>query len=130
METTHDDERRRGMTARSLDADTAESVAGVVRLLWRASVLVWARADVQGPRSSLQLLALAIDATADEARSLLPVTVAVDGPVPVGDDPAGLLRSAEQLLRHLSLAGVPPALDDLRAQVVELVWEANTGADA
>ena len=118
------------MSARSLDGDTAESVAGVVRLLWRASVLVWARADVQGPRSSLQLLALAIDATADEARGLLPVTVAVDGPVPVGDDPAGLLRSAEQLLRHLSLAGVPPAVDDIRARVVELVWEANTGADA
>jgi hypothetical protein len=118
------------MGARSLDPDTAESVAGVVRLLWRASVLVWDRAEVQGPRSSLPLLALAIDSTADEARGLLPATVAVDGPVPVGDDPAGLLRSAEQLLRHLSLVGVPPAVDDLLARVVELVWEANTGADA
>jgi hypothetical protein len=118
------------MSAPSLDADTAESVAGVVRLLWRASVLVWARADVQGPRSSLPLLALAIDATADEARSLLPAGLPLDGPVPVGEYPAGLLRSAEQLLRHLSLAGVPLALEGLRARVLELVWEANTGADA
>ena len=118
------------MSSRSFDADTAESVAGVVRLLWRASVLVWARADVQGPRSSLQLLALAIDSTADEARALVPATVDVNGPVPVGDDPSGLLRSAEQLLRHLSLTGVPPAVDGLLARVVELVWEANTGADA
>ena len=118
------------MSPECLDADTAESVAGVVRLLWRASVLMWARADVQGPRSSLQLLALAIDSTADEARALLPVTVPVDGPVPFGDHPAGLLRSAEQLLRHLSLAGAPPALEGLSARVHELVWEANTGADA
>ena len=118
------------MSSLSLDTEAAESVAGVVRLLWRASVLVWARAGVQGSRSSLPLLALAIDSTADEARALLPATVAVDGPVPVGDDPVGLLQSAEQLLRHLSLAGVPPALDDIRARVVELVWEANTGADA
>ena len=113
-----------------LDADTAESVAGTVRLLWRASVLVWARSDIQGPRSSLQLLALGIDAVADDAGNLLPATVDVNGPVPVGDDPVGLLRSAEQLLRHLSTACAPAALEGLRVRVVELVWEASTGADA
>ena len=118
------------MGAQQMDADTVESVAGVVRLLWRAAVLVWAQADVQGPRSSLQLLALGCDSAADEARHLLPATVDLNGPVPVGDDPAGLLRSADQLLRHLCAAGAPAAVADLRSRVVELVWEANTGADA
>ena len=118
------------MSSQQLDADTAESVAGVVRLLWRASVLVWARADGQGSRSSLQLLALGIDSVADRARNLLPIDMDLNGPVPVGDAPAGLLRSAEQLLRHLCLAGAPSVMEDLRVRVVELVWEANTGADA
>lgn len=118
------------MSTEKLDADTAESVAGVVRLLWRAAVLVWARADGQGARSSLQLLALGIDAVADEARNLLPVTIDVNGPVPAGDDAAGMLLSAERLLHHLTLAGAPTALEDVRARVGELVWEANTGAHA
>ena len=118
------------MRTQQMDADTAASVAGLVRLLWRASVLVWAQADIQGPRSSLQLLALGIDAVADDARKLLPARFEVNGPVPVGDDPAGLLRSAEQLLRHLTASGAPAALEGLRVRVVELVWEANTGADA
>jgi hypothetical protein len=73
---------------------------------------------------------LGIDAVADDAGNLLPATVDVNGPVPVGDDPVGLLRSAEQLLRHLSTACAPAALEGLRVRVVELVWEASTGADA
>lgn len=118
------------MGVQQMDADTAESVAGVVRLLRRAAELVWAEADAQGARSPRQLLGVGVDLAADEAQNLLPVMVAVDGPVPVGDDPARLLRSAEQLLRHLSLAGAPAAVHDLQLQVIELVWEANTGAGA
>jgi hypothetical protein len=52
------------------------------------------------------------------------------GPVPVGDDPARLLPSAHQLLSQLSTAAAAPALDDLIHQVTELVWEANTAAEA
>jgi hypothetical protein len=116
------------MALHQLDADTAESVAGVVRLLRRAAVLAWAEADARGPGSPRQIFALGIDLAADEARNLLEDHVQVDGPVPVGNDPAGLLRSAEQLLRQVGLTGAPTALHGLRARVFELVWEANTGA--
>src|SRR5829696_2604543 len=36
----------------------------------------------------------------------------IDGPVPVGDEPAGLLRSAELLLRHLAPIAASDVLDD------------------
>ena len=92
------------MGQQRMDADTAESTAGVVRLLRRAAELAWSQADAQGPSSPRQLLALGIDLAADEARNVLPDGVNIDGAVPVGVDPVGLLRSAEQLLRRLSRA--------------------------
>jgi hypothetical protein len=70
---------------------------------------------------------LGIDLASDEARNLLPDAISVDGPVPVGDEPAGLLRSAEQLLRRVTTPGAGTGLDGLRTQVADLVWEANTG---
>jgi hypothetical protein len=78
------------MSLQRMDADTAETLAGVVRLLRRAAELVWAAVDVEGAGSPRQVLALGIDLAADEARNLLPDAIAVDGPVPVGDEPAGL----------------------------------------
>jgi hypothetical protein len=113
-----------------MDADTAESIAGVVRLLRRAAELAWDQADLQGPGSPRQLLALGIDLAADEARNLVADAVNLEGPMPVGEDPAGLLRSAEQLLRRLCVADAPARLHNLRARLVALVWEANTGAGA
>jgi hypothetical protein len=113
-----------------MDLETAESVAGVVRLLRRAAELAWAQADARGPGSPRQVLALGVDLAADEARNLLEDRVSLEGPVPVGDDPAGLLRSAEVLLRRVGLAGAPSGLHRLQSLVVELVWEANTGAGA
>lgn len=118
------------MGVQEMDADTVESVAGVVRLLRRAAKLAWARADGEGPRSPRQLLAVGVDLAADEARNLLPDTVSMEGPVPVGTESAGLLRSAELLLRHICACRAPAEVDDLHARMVELVWEANTGADA
>jgi hypothetical protein len=47
--------------------------------------------------------------------------------MPVGDEPAGLLRSAELLLRRLAPTAALETVDDLRATVADLVWEANTG---
>jgi hypothetical protein len=90
------------MSRQRMDADTAETLAGVVRLLRRAAELVWAAADADGAGSARQVLGLGIDLAADEARNLLPDPIPVDGPVPVGDEPAGLLRSAEQLLRWVT----------------------------
>jgi hypothetical protein len=111
-----------------MDADTAETLAGVVRLLRRAAELVWAGVDAEGAGSPRQVLGLGIDLAADEVRNLVPDAISVDGPVPVGDEPAGLLRSAEQLLRRVTTLGAGTGLDGLRAQVADLVWEANTGA--
>jgi hypothetical protein len=50
--------------------------------------------------------------------------------MPVGDEPTGLLRSAEQLLRRIDTPGAATELAGLRARVRDLVWEANTGVDA
>ena len=113
------------MSRQDMDADTAETLAGVVRLLRRAAQLVWAAVDADGAGSSRQVLGLGIDLAADEARNLLPDAVPVDGPVPVGEDAAGLLRSAEQLLRRVTTPGA--GLHGLQAQVADLVWEADTG---
>ena len=67
---------------------------------------------------------------ADQARLLVPDGIEIDGPMPVGDEPAGLLRSAELLLRRLAPVAALDALDDLRAAVIDLVWEATTGVGA
>jgi hypothetical protein len=112
----------------STDAETAETLAGVVRLLRRAAELVWAAVDAEGVGSPRQVLGLGIDLAGDEARNLLPDWISVDGPVPVGEEPAGLLRSAEQLLRT-AIPGAWGALDALRARVAHLVWKANTSGD-
>ncbi len=111
-----------------MDAEVVETVAGAARLLRRAAELTWTQADVAGPRSSHQLLALGIDSAADEASSLLPRRARLDGPTPVGDDPAELLASAEQLLRRICVVGAPARLLGLRVLVAQLVWEGNTGA--
>src|SRR6478672_4655662 len=93
-----------------MDAEVVETVAGVARLLRRAAELAWRQADADGPRSSRQLLALGIDAAADETSGLLPRRARLDGPTPVGDDPAELLASAEQLLRRICVVGAPSRL--------------------
>jgi hypothetical protein len=118
------------MSRQDMDADTGETLAGVVRLLRRAAELVWAAVDADGVGSPRQVFALGIDLAADEARNLLPDPIPVDGPVPVGDEPADLLRSAEQLLRRVTTPGAGTGLHGLRAQVADLVWEANTGVGA
>ena len=115
------------MSFRRVDADTAETLAGVVRLLRRAAELVWAAVDSEGAGSPRQVLGLGIDLAADRARNLLPDAIPVDGPVPVGDEPAGLLRSAEQLLRRVTTPESGAGLHSLRTRVADLVKDANTG---
>ena len=112
------------------DTEDVETVAGVVRLLRRAAELSWDKADGGGPRSPHQLIAAGIDVAADEAANLLPRRVRLDGPTPVGENPAELLESADQLLRRLCTEGPPSRLHALHARVSELIWEANSGADA
>jgi hypothetical protein len=114
----------------AMDVDTAETLAGVVRLLRQAAVLAWAAADRARAGSPGQLVALGVDLAADQAQQVLPDGTDIDGPVPFGDQPAGLLRSAELLLRRLAPTGGSDAVDDLRATVADLVWEANTGVGA
>jgi hypothetical protein len=111
----------------TMDVDTAETIAGVVRLLRQAAVLAWAAADRAQAGSPGQLFALGVDLAADLAGHLVPEGTEIDGPVPVGDEPAGLLRSAELLLHRIPPIARSDALDDARATVADLVWEANTG---
>ena len=110
-----------------MDVDTAETLAGVVRLLRRVAVLAWAAADRAGAGSPGQLFALGVDLAADQARQLVLDGTEIEGPVPVGDEPTGLLRSVELLLRRVAPMAASDAFDDLRAAVADLVWEANTG---
>jgi hypothetical protein len=112
-----------------MDGEVAETLAGVVRLLRRAAALVWQQVIREGPGAARQVLAVGIDIVADEAAMLLLPCHPAAGPAPVGDNPVRLLRSAEQLLARLNASMPAPALEDLRDQVVELVWEANTGAN-
>ena len=118
------------MGIEQMDAEVVETVAGVARLLRRAAELAWMRSDAAGPRSWRQLLALGIDAAADAAWGAWPRRARLDGPTPVGDNPAELLASADQLLRRICVVDAPSRLLGLRALVAELVWEANTGAGA
>jgi hypothetical protein len=115
------------MGTEQLDAEVVETVAGVVRLLRRAAELAWAPAE-GAPLSSCQLLALGIDTAADEASSLLPRRAGLEGPTPVGQNPAELLASAGHLLHQICVTGAPFRLLSLRALVGELIWEANTSA--
>ena len=86
---------------------------------------------MNGPRpAQVRRAALGIDLAADEARNLLPDAVPVDGPVPVGDEPAALLWSVDRLLRRIATPGVWTGLEGLRTRVADLLWEANTGAGA
>ena len=73
------------MSQQRMDADTAETLAGVVRLLRRAAELVWEAVDAEDAGSARQLLGLGIDLAADEARNVLPDAMPIDGPAPVGD---------------------------------------------
>jgi hypothetical protein len=92
----------------------------------QAAVHAWAAVDREEAGSPGQLFALGVDLAADQARHLVPDGTDVDGPVPVGDEPAGLLRAAELLRRRLAPMAASDAVDDLRATVGHLVWEANT----
>jgi hypothetical protein len=110
-----------------LDAEVVETMAGVVRLLRRAAALAWAQAE-GAPRSSRQQLALGIESAADEVSSLLPRRARLDGPTPVGQNPAELLASAGRLLHQICVTGAPSPLLSLRALVTELISEANASA--
>ena len=78
-----------------MDVDTAETLAGVVRLLRQAAVHAWAAVDRAAAGSLGQLFALGVDLAADQARHLVPDGTEIDGPVSVVDEPVDLLRSAE-----------------------------------
>jgi hypothetical protein len=80
-----------------MDVDTAKALAGVVGLLRQAALRAWAATDRAGARSPGQLFAFGVDLAADQARHLVPDGTDIDGPVPVGGETAGLLRSAERV---------------------------------
>ena len=81
------------MDKHAMDLDTAEARAGVVGLLRQAALRAWAATDRAAARSPGQLFAFGVD----QARHFVSDGTDIDGPVPVGGEPAGLLRSAEQV---------------------------------
>jgi hypothetical protein len=81
----------------AMDVDTAETRAGVVGLLRQAALRAWAATDRAGARSPGQLFAFGVDLAADQGRDLFPDGTDIDGPLPVGGEPAGLLMPAEQV---------------------------------
>ena len=110
-----------------MDAETSETVAGVVRWCVAPLSSPGRQSTSTGAGSPRQLLALGIDLAADEARNLLPDAIPIDGPAPVGAVPAALLRSAEQLLQCVATREAADGLHGLLARVANLVWEANSG---
>jgi hypothetical protein len=88
------------MSRQRMDADTTETLAGVVRLLRRAAELVWAGVDAEGAGSPRQVLGLGIDLAADEVRNLLPNAISVDGPAPVGTGRSPTVCGAAAAARH------------------------------
>lgn len=116
------------MDQQVMNGETGETLAGAARLLERAAVLEWARSDVEGPRSALQVIALGIEVLAAETLALLPAGLDLHGPVPAGEHPAGLLRSAESLLS--TLAGEPggSGYTRLARRVRDLTREVNLHA--
>jgi hypothetical protein len=107
----------------AIDVDTAETLAGVVRLLRQAAVVARAAADRAGPESPEQLFALGVD----QARHLVQDGTEVDGSVPVGDEPAGVLRPAELLLRRLAPTAASNAFHDLRDTVIGAFFYGDNG---
>jgi len=119
-----DDAEEVRLNKHAMDVDTAETLVGA-RLIRQAPVQAWAAADRAGAESPEQLFALGVDLAAEQARHLVRDGTDVDGSVPDGDGPAGLLSPAELLLRRLAPIGASDAFHDLRATVVDLVGEAK-----
>jgi hypothetical protein len=121
-----DDSEEVGLDKHGIDVDTAETLAGVVRLLRRAAVLAWAAADRAGAGSPGQL-----SLWVWTWPPIRPGNWSWTAPRSRGrcrsDEPVGLLQSAVLLLRRVAPMAASDAVDDLRATVADLVWEANTG---
>ena len=118
------------MRMQQWDTEDVETVAGVVRLLRRAAELSWTQADAGGPRSPHQLFAVGIDAAADEAANLLPRRVRLDGPTPVGQTRPSFWDQRSNCCVDSAPRIHSSRLRALHSRVSELVWEANSGADA
>jgi hypothetical protein len=111
----------------AMDVDTADTLAGAVRLLRRAAgwlglPRIARRLDRLGSCSlwvstSPRIRGGTWSRTAPRSTTRCQSVT----------NPASLLRSAELLLRRVAPIARSDALDDLRATVADLVWEANTG---
>jgi hypothetical protein len=80
------------MDRHAMDVDTAETLASVARYSDKQR---YKRGlpDHAGPGSAAQLFALGVELAADQSRHSVPDGTYIERPVPVGDVPAGLLRS-------------------------------------
>jgi hypothetical protein len=107
----------------AMDVDPAEALAGVVGLLRQAAVRAWAATDRAGAGSPGQFFAVGVDLAADQARDLVPGVIDIDGPVPIGGEPA---RPAE--VGGASVGGLMASLDSYHLDLVlAVLWHAGSG---
>ena len=103
------------MGIEQLDAEVVETVAGVVRLLRRAAELVRGTKVVRGHRASYSLWEPIRQRTRHS--SLLPRRARLEGPTPLGQNPAELLTSARSMFLHqICLEDAPSQMLSLRAR--------------
>jgi hypothetical protein len=113
------------MTNDTIGQDAGDTLAAVARLLRQAAVRAWARAEVEGPRSPLHLLGLGIHIASCQAVAMLPAGADLEGPPPVQDDVAQLLRSAEELTRAIPVLEQTAGISPLVVAICDLVREAT-----
>jgi hypothetical protein len=107
-------------------ADTAESTAGMARLLRRATEVAWARSAADGPGSPWRLLA----GHRSGSRGGTELSVGLDQRQGGRARPRGSCCAAAvrgQLLSRVYMAAAPARSHKLRARFVALESEANTG---
>ena len=113
------------MTNDAIDQDATDALTAVARLLCHAAVRAWAQAEAEGPRSHLHLLGLGIHIASCQAVALLPVGAHLEGYLPAQDDVAQLLRSAEELMRSISVSDQTAGISPLVVAICDLVREAT-----
>ena len=113
------------MTNDTIDQDATDALAAVARLLRHAAVRAWTQAEAEGPRSSLHLLGLGIHIASCQVMAMLPADADLEGQPPTQNDVGQLLRSADELIRSISILDQTAGISPLVVAICDLVREAT-----
>lgn len=112
------------MTTSDLEDDATETLAGAVRLLFRAADQARAEADAEGLLCQRPLFALGVEIAACQGSNLLPDDVDLEqGTEPIESSPEQLLRAAERLLATIPIEACPAGTSQLVVSVCDLIRE-------